>query len=86
MRTVLHSRGSIQWLRWKGHDPKGSASDRMALPLPFPPTELQVIMSELANGICESKNLILLGGGCNRARWARRVAAGVWDISLVVLQ
>ena len=47
---------------------KVRASDRMsrsdiALPLPFPPTELQVMICELAKGHCETKNLILLGGG-----------------------
>ena len=67
------------------------ASDRMsrsdiALPLPFPPTELQVMICELAKGLCETKNLILLGGGCNRARWARCEAGGVWDIFVVALQ
>ena len=49
-----------------------SRSD-IALPLPFPPTELQVMMSELANGICASKNLILLRQRLQigyRARWA----------------
>ena len=40
----------------------------------------------VANGICESKNLILPGGGCNWAGWARREAAGVWDIFVVALQ
>ena len=47
---------------------KVRASDRMsrsdiALPLPFPPTELQVMMGEVANGLCESKNLNLLAVG-----------------------
>ena len=70
---------------------KVRASDRMsrsdiALPLPFLPTELQVMICELAKGHCETKNLILLGGGCNRARWARCEAAGVWDIFVVALQ
>ena len=70
---------------------KVRASDRMsrseiALPLPFPPTELQVMICELAKGHCETKNLILLGGGCKWARWAAREAAGVWDIQVVVLQ
>ena len=67
------------------------ASDRMsrsdiALPLPFPPTALQVMLGVVANGFCESKNLNLLGGGCNWAGWARREAAGVWDMSVVALQ
>ena len=71
---------------------KVRASDRMsrsdiALPLPFPPTaELQVMMGEVANGLCESKNLILLAIGCKWARRAVREAAGVWDIQVVVLQ
>ena len=76
-------RGVIQKVR---------ASDRMsrseiALPLPFPPTELQVMMGGSRMLICESKNLNLLGGGCKWARWAvREAAAGVWDIQVVVLQ
>ena len=70
---------------------KVRASDRMsrsdiALPLPFPPTELQVMMGEVANGLCESKNLNLLAVGCKWARRAVREAAGVWDIQVVVLQ
>ena len=73
------------------HDPQvrrsvcASRSD-IALPLPFPPTELQVMMQVRMGKVCESKNLNLLGGGCKWARWAVREAAGVWDIQVVVLQ
>ena len=73
------------------HDPQvrrsvcASRSD-IALPLPFPPTELQEMMGEVANGLCESKNLNLLAVGCKWARRAVREAAGVWDIQVVVLQ
>ena len=92
MRTALHSRGSIQWLRWKGHDPKGTRlrshvavrhSPSLALPAHC---ELQVMMGEVANGLCESKNLNLLAVGCKWARRAVREATGVWDIQVVVLQ
>ena len=58
----------------------------IALPLPFPPTELQVMMGEVATKLLLSRNLNFLSGGCNRARWACREAAGVWDILVVVLQ
>ena len=73
------------------HDPQvrrsvcASRSD-IALPLPFPPTELQVMMGEVATKLLLSRNLNFLSGGCNRARWACREAAGVWDIFVVALQ
>ena len=61
------------------------ASDRMsrpkvALPLPSPPTAPQVMMGEVAYGICLSKNLHEYGGRCKWAGWALREADGVWDI------
>ena len=42
----------------------------MALLLPSPPTALQAMMADIANGIVENKNLHVLAACCKQAAWA----------------
>ena len=57
----------------------------MALLLPSPPTALQAMMADIANGIVENKNLHVLAACCKQAAWAPSVAAAVWHFDLVAV-
>ena len=50
----------------------------IALLLPSPPTALQVMMADIANGIVESNNLDILAGCCKELLLALHVADGSW--------
>ena len=61
-----------------------SLSDRMprsetAHRSPFPPTASQVMTTDIAKGIVESKNLHILGVCSKWAGWALHVADGWWN-------
>ena len=57
----------------------------MAVLLPSPPTALQVMITDIVDGIVESKNLHVLAACCKRAGWAPSVAAAVWHFHLVAV-
>ena len=50
----------------------------MAVLLPSPPTALQVLIADIADGIVETKILYVLGVCSKWAGWALLVADGVW--------
>ena len=57
----------------------------MAVLLPSPPTALQVMITDIVDGIVETKILNVLATCSKWAGWALLVADGVWHPSSPVL-
>ena len=58
----------------------------MAVLLPSPPTALQVMITDIVDGIVETNILKVLAVCSKWAGWALRMADGGWHLDLVLLQ